>query len=93
MKTYKVHYPDGNIRIHKTEVDDGYWVRCLPDLEKVFYYQKHKTMLYLRIIEMSEKEIWTEEISDIEYQNLVIGPNHGKFAYFRMDSFLTLLEF
>ena len=94
MVLYKVHYPDGIIRKHKTAIADDYWRKCLPGIDKVFYYKTSKGLQYLKIVEMSEEEIWTEEIDEMSYHNLVGGrPNHGDFAYFQMDSWLTLMEF
>lgn len=90
---YKVHYPDGAIRKHQTAPIGDYWYKCSPGLDKVFYYQTRKISLFLRIVEMSEEEIWTEKCPEFEYHAHVMAPNHGKFVYFQMNSFLELLEF
>lgn len=92
---YNVHYPDGVIQKHRTHYNNG----MFPALDKVFYnykqFDENQSAHCFQIVEMSEEDIWVEEISHGDY-NKFLYKGDGflpGFAYFEMEysDFLTHL--
>jgi hypothetical protein len=63
---YKVHYPNGQTIVEYSRYNDLY----LPGLDKVFWKTFGDTH-YFVVTEMSEEEVWLEEISDEEYMCII----------------------
>lgn len=85
-KIYTVYYPDGTIKKHEYKGKNSYamWKSNFPALDKVFFNYIENKPIFFKIIEMSEEEIWVEEINDEEYYVLIDGPTKIKenFVYF-----------
>lgn len=84
---YNVHYPDGSVKLHKTIFSNC----LLPGIEKVF---DNRDKCFI-VSEMSQTDIWAEEISKAEY-NLAIKSFGAEkcFIYFQYNGDgISLLEF
>ena len=87
MPFYKIHYPDGKVLKHKTVNSDLY----LPELDKAFYNGKK----YYQIDEMSEEEVWVEEISVDSYNDIIHKTDctMDNFVYFEMRLSSKLVDY
>lgn len=92
---YKVHYPDGNIKKHKYDEWDRFWGKCKPSLDRVFYNLYKGTYAYYKISEMSEEEIWIEEISFETYSSSIstFEEVNKNFARFEISHNFELIEY
>lgn len=88
---YNVHYPDGDVKKHKTRFKDTY----MPGLEKVFFNARtvgFNLPTYYIIVEMNETDIWVEEIDAVEYNRAMCTA--CSFAYFiYADDYHLLVTF
>lgn len=77
---YKVHYPNGLTLNHKV---DSITNHCFPSLDRVFYNFLYGYTQFFQIAEMSEEEIWVEEISQEEYQLRINFGVSENFVHFQ----------
>ena len=88
MLFHNVHYPNGETKKHKARYDDDF-CGFHPKIDKVFYNGD----IHYRIDEMSEEDIWVEEIPKTEYSSILNTFGIvNRFAYFhyRLDMLLNM---